>query len=77
MSTFFKNLVTYIKNLINGDEYVSDRTKVSYTITAISIIHVLIAVFRCMMRKAPIFPTDAYLLYVKVEYRGLTKSNTK
>ncbi|MBO5341236.1 MAG: GGDEF domain-containing protein [Lachnospiraceae bacterium] len=45
MSTFFKNLVTYVKNLINGDEYISDRTKLSYTITAISIIHVLIAVF--------------------------------
>ncbi len=45
MSTIFKNLVTYVKNLINGDEYVSDRTKVTYTMSAISIIHVFIAVF--------------------------------
>ncbi len=45
MSAFFKNLVTYIKNLINGEEYVSDRTKVSYTLASISFIHVLVAIF--------------------------------
>lgn len=45
MSAFFKNLVTYIKNLINGEEYISDRTKVSYTLSTISFIHVLIAIF--------------------------------
>ena len=45
MSAFFKNVITYIKNLINGDEYISDRTKVGYTMTAISFIHVLIAIF--------------------------------
>ncbi len=45
MSTFFKNFVTYVKNLINGEEYISDRTKMGYTMTAISFIHVLIAIF--------------------------------
>lgn len=45
MSTFFKNIVTYVKNLINGDEYISDRTKLGYTIVTLSFIHVLIAIF--------------------------------
>lgn len=45
MSSIFKNFVTYVKNLINGDEYISDRTKVTYTLSALSIIHVLIAIF--------------------------------
>lgn len=44
MPAFFKNIVTYVKNLINGDEYISDRTKLSYTIGTISLIHALIAV---------------------------------
>jgi len=45
MSTFFKNVITYVKNLINGDEYISDRTKLGYTITTLSFIHVIIAIF--------------------------------
>lgn len=45
MPTILKNFVTLVKNLINGDEYVSDKTKVTYTLKTISIIHIIIAVF--------------------------------
>lgn len=45
MPALIKNIVTYIKNLINGEEYISDRTKVAYTLITISFIHVIIAVF--------------------------------
>lgn len=45
MLTILKNMVTYVRNLINGDEYISDRTKITYVLTYTSVIHVLCAVF--------------------------------
>ncbi|MBE5885380.1 MAG: GGDEF domain-containing protein [Lachnospiraceae bacterium] len=45
MPALFKNFVTYIKNLINGEEYISDRTKLTYTMATLSFVHVLIAIF--------------------------------
>ena len=45
MPGIFKNFITFVKNLINGDEYISDRTKIAYTIFVISVIHALIAFF--------------------------------
>ena len=35
------------------------------------------AIFRCIMRKAPYRPTEAYLSYVRVEYKGLDKIRRK
>ena len=32
------------------------------------------AIFRCIMRKAPYRPTEAYLSYVRVEYKGLVRN---
>ena len=32
------------------------------------------AIFRCIVRKSPDLPTDAYLVYVRVENQGFDKT---
>lgn len=45
MFTIIKNFFHLIKNIINGDEYISDRAKVTYTLTFLSIMHLFYALF--------------------------------
>ncbi|MBQ8246142.1 MAG: GGDEF domain-containing protein [Lachnospiraceae bacterium] len=73
MSAFFKNLVTYVRNLMNGEEYISDRTKLGYTLAAFSCIHVLIAIIfaffgnvvLCLHNVASFFIYQALMEFVK------------
>lgn len=40
MLTIFKNLISMIRNLINGDEYISDRSKITYSLYFMSFMHI-------------------------------------
>ncbi len=44
MLNIIKNFISLVKNLMNGDEYISDRAKITYTLTLISLMHTLYAV---------------------------------
>lgn len=43
MINIFKNFVSIVKNLMNGDEYISDRAKITYTLTFLSFMHLCYA----------------------------------
>lgn len=44
MFDIVKNLISLIKNIMNGDEYISDKAKITSTLTFISFIHLFYAV---------------------------------
>ena len=48
MFTVFKNLITLVRNLINGDEYISDRSKIKYSLYFMALMHISYAIlFMC------------------------------
>lgn len=44
MFTVFKNFITLVRNLINGDEYISDRSKITYSLYFLALMHISYAV---------------------------------
>ncbi len=43
MFNIIKNIVSLIRNLMNGDEYISDRAKITYTLYFLSLMHITYA----------------------------------
>ena len=48
MLTVIKNFISLVRNLINGDEYISDRSKITCSLYFMALMHISYAVlFMC------------------------------